>query len=356
MKKRSLTKKLYPLLLATTAVAIAGYVVPNSALADTTGTIALRYAVDESLTSFRGFAYSEYEGFEGQIGDGGEGNGNIDDGGALNLGDLDVTLWSRGGMYWHEGAGWTFEFDGSSVQTIVGFDTYVGPDTEVGFGLGYEKLDISSDFNMGGLWGHGFSFVPRLSHEVNDTVSIKAFAGYQYVDYESERTGGRRNKVTADYDSNRLFGGIRLRAGYTLAEDWEVGFTSGFSYMKEHVEDYRESDGFAVPDDRVELGQLRLGSDLSYSTSVGAGNVKLFASGHWEYDVISSSSNLSWLPPSARPRHDDMGASFAAGVEYGLNENISFSLSGDTVQFRDDLTEFSFTGGLVVNTDVFGGK
>lgn len=248
-------------------------------------------------------------------------------------------IWANVGNSWLSGDQANADFRGTLQTMIVGIDKLVTDNLLVGTALGYEHADIRLKFNNGKFKANNLAIAPYAAYVINDVFSIDATGGYSWLNYDFERNN---NTITGDTTGSRWFGVANLSAN-TTAGAWQLGSSLGYLYMRETNEAYRESNGTLVNDSTVHLGQARANFRAGYPLQANWGSYTPYALVRFEYDVDRSPPSI--LDTGGTKAYDSrFGTTFGFGVNLVAGNGHFLSLEASTLQFREDLSNYSIVG------------
>lgn len=250
-----------------------------------------------------------------------------------------VGVWLNGSYTWIENEQANSNFDGQILNVMGGADYLVSDRVLVGLSGGYENQDIKTKFNNGKLEGDGFTVAPYFAFILNKNVNFDVSVGHSWIDYDVSRNG---SSVTGSTTGDRWFGSAN--ANYvTSVNNWQLGATAGYLYTMENQDGYTESDGSAVSEVGVHLGQARLSGKLGYLFPASFGYVNPYGTARLEYDVLKDEAGI--IDAAGTKANDDkFGVTFGLGVSAGIGEATSINLEGTTTQFREEMNAYGVSG------------
>lgn len=264
------------------------------------------------------------------------------DGRAAGNDTRQLGIWATVSNTWIEKdeVGTDADFDGTVLNVATGIDYSFNEKLLAGLSIGYEDQDIDTPFNNGGLEGSGFTLTPYIGYKITDRLSVDAMLGYSMIDYDSNRQSGA---ITGNTEADRIFGSANINYGLVQKNGFDLGLTGGYLYVREDQDAYTESDGTLVEEVNVRLGQARAGVNLSYTHETGFGYIKPFVGARAEYDNVSNAPGVI-NAAGDKGSDDKFGATFKGGVNFGIGDNLSVNLQGETTEFRDALEVYSASG------------
>lgn len=228
-------------------------------------------------------------------------------------------------------------FDGRRHGGLVGLDVSPWESLLLGVAVGYENIDIETDFNLGNQETEGYTIAPYLGYLLTDTWSVSVSFGYSNLDTDQHRTDPTTGlRITSSPGSDRWFGMFYLN-GLTTHGNWIIGGQIGFLYAQEDIDTYTESDGTAIADFQSELGQFNIGGDIAYSY----GEFEPFARVMYENDFSQTKVGVAGSPQ--QPSFDDDDVLLGFGVRYYGDNNLMGHLEFNTRLDREDYDEYNVT-------------
>jgi len=266
---------------------------------------------------------------------------------AQSLGGGSLSAWFSGSVTFLDNDNDRVRSDGELFLPILGLD-YAHPDGwVVGLTLGYERIDLDTDFNSGELTSDGVMVVPYAGARLGQHASIDLGAGYvgAFYDREAEIGGARAD---SDFDGDRVIAFTNL-TGY-VPRDWIgrddliLSGKTGFRYSRESQSGFREA-GTRVDDGTVELGQVSLGFGVQHFTPLpDLGQLELFGRWAFNYDVIQDIDAAPGVAGDVSDDETDMTLSLGAGLS--VTEDLRADLEYARTLTREDISEQSVTVGL----------
>ncbi|MBN2808863.1 MAG: autotransporter outer membrane beta-barrel domain-containing protein [Deltaproteobacteria bacterium] len=233
------------------------------------------------------------------------------------------------------------ESDGELATLIAGADYKITDKIVLGFSLAYENSDIDTDYNDGWVEQDGVTLAPYMAIVFNEYLSFDATLGYAWLNTDQERDKGVGNKVKSSLDSNRYFASARLNAYYNV-ENLKLSGVLGWLYATEDQDSFTENDGNEVDSNSVHLGQLSLGSEVSYDF-VGW---EPYLSATFVYDYQYDDVKSKGYDDIDQSNYDDTSFEVNPGVRIRFNNNLSADLQGGFVLGRNDYDEYSISANL----------
>ena len=219
-------------------------------------------------------------------------------------------------------------YDGYIASGVIGVDYAIDKKTLVGVAVGYEDVDLDTEFNRGSLEGSGWTLSPYLVYKYNDNYSVDFSGGYTWLNYDLERLDpGDSSKITGDQDAARWFVSANIKGDHWY-DKTHVSGTVGFLHAREDQDDFTESNLTNTSGVATNVGQGYIGVRLGYLFDMEGGSVEPYvrALGRYSYDDGGSGDSSDAI----------VGA--GASMNYG---NIQFGAEGSAVVGREDTNNFT---------------
>lgn len=259
-------------------------------------------------------------------------------------------LWVSGSLSDVEDENDDTEFDGNIYNTLIGADYQLSSNTVVGIAVGYENIDIDTQYNGfggndGNLDGDGYTIAPYVGFKLGQSASADLTVGYSSLDYDTLRydpvTG---NSITGDTEGERYFINAALNGDHKTAGNWHLRGRTSVFYASEDKDGYTETEStgatIAVDDDETELGQFLVDARFGYMFNM----MEPYALAGIEYDFAKDGQPVA--AGQTESMDDDFGAKFGGGLDFHLSPNLTGGVEAYTVEFRDDYNEYNVTGGV----------
>jgi hypothetical protein len=241
-------------------------------------------------------------------------------------------VWAQGAYTRLKDTNADTEWNGNVISGLVGIDKQIENKYIVGLSAGYEKTDLNTKFNGGTLDSKGLLIAPYASLMIDDMWSIDVTGGYQWLDYDVERTDTTGAVITGKFDSKRMFAAFVANADHTIDKLMLNGHLGG-TYTREEQDAYTESNGVEVAKNSVALGQGVLGGRVAYN----AGMAVPFFSATGEYDF--KKDKITVAASQTTPTTDKLGLRLAAGADVNFSPNVTGRLEGQSVLLRNNYEE-----------------
>tara|TARA_X000000950_G_scaffold101895_1_gene128651 strand:- start:4709 stop:5842 length:1134 start_codon:yes stop_codon:yes gene_type:complete len=245
-------------------------------------------------------------------------------------------------------------FDGDVFSAMAGVDYRVTPKVVVGLSVGYEDLDIDTEYNgfgslEGSLEGDGYTIAPYIGGEIAPNVTASLTLGYSDVEYDTLRydplTGAQ---ITGNTDADRYFVNAAVGGEHMYDENWRIRGNASVFFATEEKDGFTEvvSDGSTVAnsDQDNDFGQVALDAKIGYVFDM----VEPYALVGVSYDFAKDEAPVAAGQSRSSLDDEDFAAKFGAGVDFNLGHNVTAGLEAYTVEFRDDYDEYTVSGGLRV--------
>ena len=303
--------------------------------------------VDLSLNGANTGAASVSNGFLLQYGQAGS---SIDSQGAGDSFDLPFGVW---GAYQHSDTEDSFAataFKSNRDGVLVGVDVSPWDNFLAGVALGFASVDVDTAFNSGNQDVRELSIIPylgaRLSEQLGTDmdVSFDLSIGYTDISIDQFRLSGP-TRVTSNVDATRRFIAGNVNVGQTVGAFY-VGATAGILVARDSYDSFLESDGTIVGQREFELGQFRVGGDVSYlhETSYGLWEpyVRVTYQNDYEAETLS-------VAGAVQPSNDTDDFLIGLGLRFYNQDNITASFDYGKVVGRKDFDDDSFS--LMIRAD-----
>jgi hypothetical protein len=245
-------------------------------------------------------------------------------------------FWAQGGFTFVEGDDTGGEFDGDVINLLAGVDYKVNPKTVIGIAIGYEDLDIDTDFNNGTFEGQGFGITPYLGMTLSPQWSFQALGGWTSVEYDTTRNNGA---ISSSFDAERLFGSASLVGNFKITDKVVAAPKLSIMHLAEDQDGTTDTAGNVTTGETIDLGRASFGGTLSYL----AGSVSPFIRILGEYDYAKEDAvNLG----NGNFSSDDK---FGINATVGLNMNFGNGVNGNVeatsaTLLRDNLDVYTVSG------------
>lgn len=273
----------------------------------------------------------------------------------ISAGDMDgkAGVWVSGSWTDVEDDNADTRFDGNAYTGMVGADYQVSPKVVLGVSVGFEEIDLDTQYNGfgsqdGNLDGSGYTIAPYVGVKISDTMSADLTVGYSDLEYDTLRfdpnTG---NRITGATDAERYFINAAVSGVHNLQGNWRAKVRGSVFYATEEKDAYTETESnsatIAVAEEETDLGQFALDTRLGYMYQ----QVEPYAMVGLEYDFTKDNGVVA--AGQTESQDSDFGVKLGGGINLNLAPNVTGGIEAYTVEARDDYSEYAVTGGLRVN-------
>jgi len=234
-------------------------------------------------------------------------------------------------------------YDGDRMAFQFGLDFMPRDNMVAGISLGYEDMDVTTTFNQGSMDGQGYTVAPYIGGIIDDSWSYDALVGLSTVDYDQNRSSGT---ISGSTEATRFFAATNLNHTYGIKDKWLIISRAGLMYAEETTDGFTESDGTVNPERRTRLIQGQLGADFTY---LAGDNFEPYLNATYNFDFISSGTNIVAGGVSVNPFDDRDDLLFGAGFNYYVSDNSSASMELKHRVLRDDFEETIFSASYRAN-------
>lgn len=257
-------------------------------------------------------------------GSGGSGGGLSDSqfGTGQSAGDnpAGIGLWALGSANFLDNIKDGAKYDGSLSTATVGVDKLFGS-LLVGVGLGFEKLDLTTKYNVGKMNYDGFSVTPYASYSISNELVADASLSYTWLDYTMKDTQAGVG-YSDQMGANRMVGNIGLTR-YLSLDKLLLSGRLGTMYMNEHHDSYR-------------LNTTTYSSTSIYNWQGSVGLRGTYDMG--KFKPFLGATYMADLLKSGAITNDMWGADVDLGFTYNLSDTFLLGLTG-TYGARENLTK-----------------
>lgn len=264
--------------------------------------------------------------------------GPLGSGMAAGGGDGRLGLWVSGGWSNIEDDLLSTAYDGNLYNVLFGGDYQFNDRLLAGVALGYESSNIDTKFNTGSVESDGFTIAPYAGYVLNRYFTIDVSGGVTFSEYDMSRTatGGI---VTGNTDATRWFAAGGVNAYYAINRV-TLGGRMGYSYVRENMDGFVESDTTSYTDADVTIGQFRLGGTVGYQL----GKVEPYMTTTYVYDAQHHKIAVSTGQVS--PKNDRSGFDIGGGIRFALSDRVIGGFEGTTTVGRENFESTSLSGNL----------
>lgn len=238
---------------------------------------------------------------------------------------LGVDVWAQGHIaHFREGESGS-RSEGDFAVIYLGADYVVSRWLLVGALVQYDSMDEISNQLGTDVEGQGWMVGPYATVRLTDNVFVQGRAAWGKSDVEispfmtySDEFETRRWLLEANIQG-------RWNVGRFLVAPHAV-----ISYIEENQESYRDSMGFIIPDQRVSLGQMRFGPQVSYQTTANDGTkLEPYAEieGIWNFNE-EGTELLTGSVGGDEELRGRVGLGFRATMPSGVSMDVSGKYDG----------------------------
>ncbi len=255
---------------------------------------------------------------------------------AAGNGDKRWGAWAMGSYTTIENTQSGVQMDGNVYNLVGGLDYMLTDRVVVGVSLGYENLDLDTTFNLGSVKNDGFSLIPYVGYQINNTWSVDLAGGMSWLNYDVKRN----TTVTGSYDAERWLVSANLSGNYGFGRV-RLMPKFGVLYLEEESDAYRESTGGTVAGNKTKLGRLTAGGKVGYAFDSVMPFFKLVG----EYDFDKNDPSL--IAPGRFTHDEDFGAQIGGGFDFYGSSVISGTVEGAYLSAgREDLNIWTVSARL----------
>lgn len=237
-----------------------------------------------------------------------------------------IGVWAVGGATFLDHSKPGTKYNGNLGISMVGVDKLFGS-LLLGVGLGYERLDLSTPYNGGGIAYDGFSIIPYLSYSITPDLVADASLIFAWLDYTMKDTeAGVKYRDHMPADRRVVSAGLTQ---YLSFDKLLLSGRLGTMYMNEHQGAY--------------VLNTTANSKSGIYNWQGAASVR----GTYDMGVFKPFLGTTFtrdLMKSGKPSNDDWGSDYELGFTYNFTDTFQMGLTG-TYGFRENLTK----GGALLN-------
>lgn len=164
-------------------------------------------------------------------------------------------------------------YDVDSYGLVMGLDTAISSDMELGLAFAYTRSQVDSDMPTGGYDTdiNSYQLTGYFSKLLNNTTILNANLGLGYSDYDARRHLFNNAQALADYSSWATHLNVELEKHYGMSDSLNLAMIIGADYRYVDVDGYTETGAGAlnlrVNDESWSSLVASLGTELSYAAS-----------------------------------------------------------------------------------------
>ncbi|MBL4720552.1 MAG: autotransporter outer membrane beta-barrel domain-containing protein [Alphaproteobacteria bacterium] len=230
-------------------------------------------------------------------------------------------------------------FDGDIVNVVGGIDYRFTNRIIAGVALSFEQTELDTTFNIGTFDIDGIGLMPYAAFILNDKISADVSLGYTELDIETTRTSGGAI-VTGSYEGDRFTAGANLNYNNAVNK-WLIGASVGFLYIKEEHDAFTESNGTAVGETNISIGQGRVSARVGYNF----GKVQPYIGVRLENEFWAPSDSII---NGTLVENDTSGVVVTGGLDFTLSDAVSGGFALSSHQDRDNLDLYTISGRIRV--------
>lgn len=235
-------------------------------------------------------------------------------------------------------------FDGQLITPLFGVDYMFSGGWLVGVTLGYERVDLDTEFagRAGSYEGDGVTLVPYVGGRVAERLLLDAGLGYTHLEYDRE---DELASLSGSFDGERLLAFANL-TGYApsgwVAPDIQLSGKSGLLFTYEHQSAFSQ-----VGSQDIRLGQVKAGGQAAYTFALSSGartSSQAYVNATFNYDVIQEDVEAFG---GAEPASDDRSeVVLGIGADLGLMPGLSANAEVTATLTREDFDSQTVSVGL----------
>jgi hypothetical protein len=169
------------------------------------------------------------------------------------------------------------KMSGNAYSLMAGMDKLFADRYLAGLALGWENIDLTTNFNNGTYKSKGVTLAPYFAYKITPSWTVDATFGYSWLDYD---TTSQYGSISSNYSGNRMMGGSNLTGVYAL-NNWRLQPKMSVLYTRSTQESYTDSANVAAESSASNLGRLAGGAKIGYAF----GNFLPYAKvmGEWDF-------------------------------------------------------------------------
>ena len=264
--------------------------------------------------------------------------GNIGTGMSAGGGDGRLGIWVSGAWSSIDNDLVSTAYDGNLYSALFGADYQMNDRFLAGIALGYESSDIDTTFNTGHSESDGFTIAPYAGYVLNRYFTVDVSGGFTFVDYDTRRTASG-SSVSGRTESTRWFIAGNVNAYYAI-DRITLGGKMGYSYTRENMDGFTESNSTTYTDRDYTIGQFRLGGTVGYQL----GKVEPYLLTTYVYDA--QMTEVAVGAGQASPKNDRSGFDVGGGINFMLSDRVIGGFEGSTHVGRENFDSTTLSGNL----------
>ena len=247
-------------------------------------------------------------------------------------------VWVQGGYTSVKGDDTGGEFDGDVINVLVGADYRIKPKMVLGVAVGYEDLDIDTDFNNGTFKGKGWGVTPYFGMALSPQWSLQVLGGWTTIDYDTTRNNGA---ISSSFNADRYFGSAAVVGNFKVTNKVVVSPKLAILHLTESQDGTTDSAGNVTTGENIDLGRISAGGTVSYL----AGRVTPFVRLLGEYDYAKEGSVALGNGNFSSDDRAGLNATIGLNMDFGNGLTGNLEATSATL-FRDNLDVYTFSGRL----------
>ncbi len=230
--------------------------------------------------------------------------------------------WITPASTWMKNKSATSKYDGNLFTVMAGGDFKLTENILIGTSVGYESLDLDTDYNDGSLKDNGFTFAPYFGYTITDYLIFDVMLGYTYLNNDMDRNRSSE-PIKGSYDSHRFLISSNVNY-YAMFQNWNLSAVLGYMYVNENEDAYQEIGGydFDVGSQNIYLGEWRFGGRAGYFIK----SFEPYISTAYLYDSVWNNGGSD---------RDELEG--VLGCNYYPTDNLILSFEATNSFFRDDI-------------------
>jgi len=234
--------------------------------------------------------------------------------------------WFTPASTWMKNKSTVSKYDGNLFSVMAGGDFKLTENILIGTSVGYERLDLNTDYNDGTLKDNGFTFAPYFGYQISDYLIFDLILGYTYLDNDIDRNLSSE-RIKGSFNSHRFLISSNINY-YAIIQNWNLNAVLGYMYVNEKEDAYREEGGynFDVASQNIYLGEWRFGGRAGYFINT----FEPYISAAYLYDNDWNNGGSD---------RDELES--VLGCNYYPSDNLILSLEAANSLFRDDIENTS---------------
>lgn len=237
--------------------------------------------------------------------------------------------------------------DGEHWWITSGLNYQMNENTSVGAFTRVRRGEVDSNALNASLESDFFGGGVYLSTRTSSGLRLLTGALYEGGDNDATIAG-----ATGSYDSEQLTLEAQLDKRFNMGRHW-VAPGVKLLYAKLDRDAYTDSAGAAIAGNTITLGRLSFGPAIGTTIQRGDTSIRPFAriNGIWDFEnenafALSTGTTIS--------SGADTAINLGGGLEVQYASGFAIKISGDWVNFEDDLEGWTISGGIGAPLSAFG--